>query len=324
MRIDIHAHYFPESYLDLLQRFGSQSTEIARHRGAGGGSEEIEGRLELMDSVQVQMQVLSISPQLPYFEDETHAIEAARVINDLYADLVQRYPTRFAAFAAVPLPHIDAALAELERALDQLHMVGITVATSVLDHSIADPKFEPFYDELDRRGVALYIHPAGVAACSKLIADYGLTWPIGAPIEDTISATQLIFKGIPMRYSRIKIINSHLGGALPMLLQRLDNQYSWSAPGLTEPPSVQARRMWYDTAGHFHVPALRCACESLGADRLVLGTDFPYLSGEGYRRSVSYIENVGLSAADAHGILDTNAGSLLQLDEHYDSSKLLE
>lgn len=314
MRIDVHAHYFPEKYLDLLQRFGSKATDIARQRGAGGSSEELEARLDLMDSAQVQMQVLSVSPQLPYFEDESHAIEAARAINDLYADLVQRYPTRFAAFAAVPLPQIDAALAEIERALDRLHMVGVTVATSVLGRSLADPQFEPLYAELDRRGAVLYIHPAGVSACSPLIADYGLTWPIGAPIEDTISATQLIFKSIPVRYPRIKIINSHLGGALPMLLQRLDNQYSWAAPGLTELPSVQARRMWYDSVGHFHVPALRCACESFGADRLVLGTDFPYLSGDGYRRSVSYIEDAGLSRSDAHRILDTNAASLLQLE----------
>jgi aminocarboxymuconate-semialdehyde decarboxylase len=319
MRIDIHAHYYPESYLDLLQRFGSKATDIARHRGAGEGSEEIEARLELMDSVQVQMQMLSIAPQLPYFENDTHAIESARVINDLYTELVQRYPTRFAAFAAVPFPHMDAALLELERALDELHMVGVTVATSVLGHSLADSQFEPFYAELDRRGAVLYIHPAGVAACSPLIADYGLTWPIGAPIEDTISATQLIFKGIPMRYPHIKIINSHLGGALPMLMQRLDNQYNAVAPGLAEPPSRLARRMWYDTVGHFHVPALRCACESFGADRLVLGTDFPYLSGEGYKRSVAYIEDAGLFAADIQGIFYSNAASILQLDGHYDS-----
>jgi predicted TIM-barrel fold metal-dependent hydrolase len=314
MRIDIHAHYFPEMYLDLLQRFGSEATDIARHWAAGGSSDELEARLELMDSAQVQMQVLSVSPQLPYFEDETHAIEAARSINDLYADLVWRYPTRFAAFAATPLPHIDAALAEIARALDQLDMVGVTVATSVLGRSLADPEFEPLYAELNRRGAVLYIHPAGVSACSPLIADYGLTWPIGAPIEDTISATQLIFKGIPVRYPHIKIINSHLGGALPMLLQRLDNQYRWAAPGLTEPPSAQARRMWYDTVGHFHVPALRCACESFGTDRLMLGTDFPYLAGDEYRRSVSYIEDAGLSTSDAHRILDTNAASLLQLE----------
>jgi len=314
MRIDIHAHYFPETYLDLLQRFGSEATDLARHHGAGSGRDEMEVRLELMDSAGVQMQVLSVSPQLPYFEKETHAVEAARSINDLYADLVQRSPTRFAAFAATPLPHIDAALAEIERALDRLHMVGVTMATSILGRSIADPQFEPLYAELERRGAVLYIHPAGVSACSPLIADYGLTWPIGAPIEDTIAATQLIFKSIPVRYPHIKIINSHLGGALPMLLQRLDNQYRWVAPEVSGPPSAQARRMWYDTVGHFHVPALRCACESFGADRLVLGTDFPYVSGDRYRRSVAYIEDAGLSTSDARRILDTNAASLLQLE----------
>jgi predicted TIM-barrel fold metal-dependent hydrolase len=93
---------------------------------------------------------------------------------------------------------------------------------------------------------------------------------------------------------------------------------------LTEHPSEQATRMWYDTVGHFYIPALRCARESSGANRLVFGTDFPYLSGEGYKRSVAYIEDAGLSAADVQGILDSNAASLLQLDEHYDSSKLLE
>ncbi len=314
MRIDVHAHFFPETYLDLLERFSVGETNVARNRGAGDSHAELEARLELMDSANVQMQVLSVSPQLPYLEEEAHAVEAARTVNDLYADLVQRYPTRFAAFAATPLPHIDAALVEMERALDQLHMAGVTMATSILGRSPADPEFEPLYAELDRRGAVLYIHPAGVSACSPLIANYGLTWPIGAPIEDTISATQLIFKGIPERYPHIKIINSHLGGALPMFLQRLDNLYRWAAPGITEPPSVQARHMWYDTVGHFHIPALRCACESLGADRLVLGTDFPYLSGEGYRRSVSYIQDAGLSTSDAHRILDTNAASLLQLE----------
>jgi len=315
MRIDVHAHYFPETYLDLLERFGNGATDVARNRGAGGSHAELEARLELMDSANVQMQVLSVSPQLPYLEDEAHAVEAARAVNDLYADLVQRYPTRFAAFAAAPLPHINAALAEIARALDHLHMVGVTVATSILGRSLADPEFEPLYAELDRREAVLYIHPAGVSACSPLIADYGLTWPIGAPIEDTISATQLIFKSIPVRYPHIKIINSHLGGALPMLLQRLDNQYRWVAPQMTEPPSAQARRMWYDTVGHFHVPALRCACESLGADRLVLGTDFPYLAGDRYRRSVAYIDDAGLSMSDAHRILDTNAAALLHLEK---------
>jgi len=126
----------------------------------------------------------------------------------------------------------------------------------------------------------LYLHPAGNSACTPLIKDFSLTWMVGAPVEDTFSVMQLITRGIPSRYPDIKIINSHLGGALPMLLQRADNQYLWEYPDTPELPSTAARRMWYDTVGHGHVPALRCAAESFGADRLVLGTDFPYEAGD--------------------------------------------
>ncbi|MBA2286145.1 MAG: amidohydrolase family protein, partial [Ktedonobacteraceae bacterium] len=115
MRIDVHAHYFPDEYLDLLKRFGDDTTDGARGLGAGGSQAELEARFELMKAANVQMQLLSVSPQLPSFEDRTSAIEGARMANNLYADLVRRYPRRFAALAALPLPHMEAALAEMSR-----------------------------------------------------------------------------------------------------------------------------------------------------------------------------------------------------------------
>ena len=121
---------------------------------------------------------------------------------------------------------------------------------------------------------------------------------------------QLITHGIPTRYPDIKIINSHLGGALPMLLQRADDQYRWEAP---EPPSLTARRMWYDTVGHGHVPALRCAIDSPGADRLLLGTDFPYENGDIFQRAVDYINDPRIGTKAARAILDQNASVLLGL-----------
>jgi 6-methylsalicylate decarboxylase len=124
---------------------------------------------------------------------------------------------------------------------------------------------------------------------------------------------QLITHGIPSRFPNIKIINSHLGGALPMLLQRADNQYQWEAPNTPERPSEAARRMWYDTVGHGHAPALRCAVESFGADRLVLGTDFPYEAGDIFVRAVDYIRDSGLNEDDAQAILERNAMALLHL-----------
>ncbi len=310
MRIDVHAHYWTEDYLDLLKDLGRTDTGVARGLGAGGGG-ELAARLKLMDRAGVEMQVLSACPQSPYVEDRAKAASAARFVNDQYAGLVGRHRDRFAAFAALPMPHIDESLGEIGRALDELGMAGVALNTSVLGHALAEPGFEPVFAELNRRGAVLYLHPAGNSACSPLIRDYHLTWMVGAPVEDTISIMQLITRGVPARHPDIKIINSHLGGALPMLLQRADDQYRWEAPGTPERPSVAARRMWYDTVGHGHVPALRCAIGSFGADRLLLGTDFPYENGDTFVRAVGYISDPQIDPAAARAILDHNATALL-------------
>jgi 6-methylsalicylate decarboxylase len=310
MRIDVHAHYWTDDYLDLLVDLGKSDAGAARGIGAGGGT-ELEARLRLMDRAEVQMQVLSASPQMPYGQDADRAAQAARFVNDQYAELVERRPDRFAAFAALPMPHPDESLGEMRRALDELRMTGVAMNTTVLGRALVEPDYAPVFAELDRRNAVLYLHPAGNGACSPLIGDYHLTWMVGAPVEDTISVMQLITHGIPTRYPDIKIINSHLGGALPMLLQRADDQYGWEAPDTPETPSVSARRMWYDTVGHGHVPALRCAIDSFGADRLLLGTDFPYENGDIFLRAVDYLNDPQVDPDAARSILDQNASALL-------------
>ena len=310
MRVDVHAHYWTDDYLDLLVDLGKADAGAARGIGAGGGA-ELAARLRLMDRAGVQMQVLSACPQSPYGEDGTKATTAATLINDQYAALVERYPDRFRAFAALPMPHLEESIGELRRALDELDMTGVAMNTSVLGRALVEPGFEPVFAELNRRGAVLYLHPAGNSACSPLIGDYHLTWMVGAPVEDTISIMQLITRGIPARYPDITIINSHLGGALPMLLQRADDQYRWEAPGTPQKPSVAARRMWYDTVGHGHVPALRCAIDSFGADRLLLGTDFPYENGDTFIRAIDYINDPRIDPDAARAILDHNASTLL-------------
>jgi predicted TIM-barrel fold metal-dependent hydrolase len=313
MKIDVHAHYWTEDYIDLLVDLGQAGAVAVRGLGAGGGA-ELEARLRLMDRAGVQMQVLSACPQMPYGEDADKAAAAARFVNDQYASLVQDHPDRFRAFAALPMPHLQESLGEMGRALDELGLTGVAMNTTVLDRALVEPEYEPVFAELNRRNAVLYLHPAGNGACSPLITGYHLTWMVGAPVEDTISIMQLITHGIPAHYPNVKIINSHLGGALPMLLQRADDQYGWEAPDTPERPSVAARRMWYDTVGHGHVPALRCAIDSFGADRLVLGTDFPYENGDTFVRAVDYIRDPQIDPAAARTILDQNAGALLGID----------
>lgn len=312
MRIDVHAHYWTDDYLDLVAALGKTDTNTQRGVGAGGGA-ELDARLRLMDRAGVDLQVLSAAPQLPYGADAEQAQAAARFVNDQYAELVSRHHDRFRAFAATPLPHIDESITETGRALDELGMVGVVMNTTVLDRALAEARFEPIFAELDRRSAVLYLHPTGNSACTPLIKDFNLTWMVGALVEDTISVMQLITRGIPSRYPNIKIINSHLGGALPMLLQRADNQYQWEYPDTPERPSVAARRMWYDTVGHGHIPALRAAVDSFGADRLLLGTDFPYENEDVFVRAIDYITASGIPTDRAEAILETNAAELLSI-----------
>jgi aminocarboxymuconate-semialdehyde decarboxylase len=239
-------------------------------------------------------------------------VNAARKANDLYAEVVNRWPAKFKAFAAVPLPHVDEALKELDRALGQLKMVGATITTFIGKRSVADPAFTPFYEELNRRGTVLYIHPSGNGVDSPFISPFNLRWAIGAPIEDTVSVMHLIEAGVPQRYPKLKIVNSHLGGMIPMVLQRLDNISKWEHP-LPEKPSLTAKRMWYCSVGHAHPPALRAAVDSLGADRIVLGSDYPYEGGELYDHAIAYIHQSGLKPADVDNILDHNAAAVLGL-----------
>jgi aminocarboxymuconate-semialdehyde decarboxylase len=312
MRVDIHAHAFPAAYLDALEAAGQRGPAFVRALAAGDAPEELDRRLEAMDAVGVDLQVLSPSSLLPSLPDPGSASAAATLLNERYAEIVRRRPDRFAAFAVLPLPHLEAALAGLDDALRRPGVVGIAVATSISGISIADARFEPLFAELDRRSTLLFIHPAGDAAGSTRIEELGLSWALGAPIEDTVSVAHLLARGIPTRYPNLRIVNAHLGGALPMLLQRLDQQFPRIASDAPEAPSVAARRMWFDTVSDGHAPALIAARLAFGADRLVLGTDYPFVRGDHHRDAVEYISACGFEAVEVVAIRDDAAAGLIR------------
>ncbi len=315
MRIDVHSHYLPGAYTAALDRLGHPDAGPAVAR-IPGGVVELEQQIAALDDAGIDRQVLSVGPLQPQLPGEAAATEAARQANELYAEVCRRHADRFAAFAAVPLPHVDAALAELGRALDTLHLAGVTLGCSIAGRGLDDPAFAPFFAELDRRGALLFLHPVG-ACGDPLMADYGLSWMLGAPVEDSVAALRLVWSGVAARYPRVRIIVPHLGGTLPFLLQRLDDHAdSFRANGQPVPfdgqPSAYLRRFWYDTANG-QPAALRCACESFGADRLLLGSDFPYRKGDKLRHAVTHIEAAGLDPADVRAIQGDNAAALLGL-----------
>jgi predicted TIM-barrel fold metal-dependent hydrolase len=304
MLIDVHAHQFPQPYTALMARHGR------RLMGVLGGT-TLDERIGQMDEAQVDLQVLSPSNLMPYLENETDAGEAARVLNDGYAELTHRLPHRFKAYVSLPLPHIEASLREMERGLDQLGLAGIAFGCSILNRSVTAEEFEPLYQEMNRRGAVLFFHPMVNGICSPLITDFGLEGAAGTTIEDTVVVLHMIMRQIPHRYPNIKIIVPHLGGGIPMLLNRMDNQVAALNRELPEKPGLTARRFWYDTVSHGSHAALRCACEAFGPDRLVTGSDYPVLLAfESYDKTFSYIREAGLDDAAVEQILHRNARAL--------------
>jgi predicted TIM-barrel fold metal-dependent hydrolase len=182
---------------------------------------------------------------------------------------------------------------------------------SCLGWSIAEAEFEPVFAEMDRRGAILFVHPSVTGVCSPVINDWGFRASIGNSVEDAMFVAHMIARQIPHRYPWIRFIVPHLGGPIPMLLERLDRQGVRDLGALAELPSVTARGFWYDTVCYGSKAALTCACAAFGAEKLVTGSDYPVLQEyESYRETFGFIERAGLAAEDADRILHHNAQAL--------------
>lgn len=311
MRIDVHAHYLSNDYLDLLDRMGGiePGTDTGRGVTWPNRTSDLDARFHVMQQAGVDLQILSVSGLAPYFEDAGKAAGGARYANDEYAELLRAHPGKFSAFACLPLPHIDESIAELTRALDDLGMAGVTMTTSVLGRHLGDPLFDPLYAELDRRGTILFIHPAGLACGSAPIKAAGLLWPLGGTAEDTLCAVHMMQSGFTVKFPNIRTILPHLGGTLPFLMHRLDRPIRKSLPG-GAPLKEVARKFWYDTVNG-EPAALRLAVELLGIDRMVFGTDYPFFRDDAYKAATEYVIGSGLSDADVAAIFETNPKRLL-------------
>lgn len=306
MIVDVHAHHFPEAYFALVDRLGDSAIGPLR----APPPEPLTERFARMDEAGVALQVLSPTVA-PYTPDEGLGVRAARMVNEAYAELAGRHPDRFRMWTSLPLPHVEPALAEIAHGFEALGAQGVTLHCFCLGGSLARPEFDPVWAALDERAAIVFLHPCQNGACSPLINDWGLTVCAGASIEDALVALHLIAARIPERFPRVRFIVPHFGGLLPMLLPRLDGQMPQR--GLTEKPSVTARRLFYDTVGWGSRAALLAAVEAFGAGQLVTGSDYPILlRHESYAQTFAHIREAGLAPETAEQIL-SNAARLLGL-----------
>ncbi|HYK97657.1 MAG TPA: amidohydrolase family protein [Candidatus Acidoferrales bacterium] len=323
-RWDLHTHYYPASYFHLIEEvggdfsFGKSPTgqTIIRFRGSRffgvtPPMTDPNKRLEDMDRVGIDVEVLSLSTPNVYFAPRERQSEVAQLANDAYAELIAKHPTRFKGFASIPMDDPDAALRELDRALGELRLQGVVVLSNINGKALADPRYRPFFEECDRRGACVFVHPM-IPANAEAFAEYVLGPIVGFPFDTTLAVARLCYAGVFKQLPRIKWILGHLGGAVPYLFERLDNgwrDFAECRANIDELPSVYLRRLYYDTVS-FSRPSLELALAQVGPGQLVMGSDYPHLLGS-IERSVSSIEALDIDKKDKDAIFSGNAGRIL-------------
>jgi aminocarboxymuconate-semialdehyde decarboxylase len=308
MRFDLHTHYYPPEYFARIERsggdfsFGTSPTgqRIIRYRGARffgvtPPMTDVAKRLDDMDRVGIDTEVLSLSTPNVYFVEGKAQTEVARMVNDAYAELAAKHPGRFLGFASIPMDDPEDALRELERAIEDLRMQGVVLLSNIRGRALADPLYRPFFDEADRRKACIFVHPM-VPVASEPFTEYVLGPIIGFPFDTTLAVARLCYAGVFRQLPNIRWIVAHAGGAVPYLMERMDSgwrDFAECRANIDEPPSVYLKRLYYDTVT-FSPHNLRMLRDVVGADHMVMGSDYPHLLGS-IERAVSSIEQADLS-----------------------------
>src|SRR3990170_1423304 len=245
-RIDVHAHAFPPEFMKTLRKNASRPLDIRNN----WEWDEIRFLLE-MDRWGVTMQVLSLPHTYEYYqpEDGSLGVELCRVANNEYGEISARLPQRFRMFAAVPLPDVEEACKELERSRSLPGFSGISLSTNLHERTLDDARFAPLFDYANRTGVVIFLHPLQ-RPFPKEWYGYRLEHLIGLPVDTTFALARLALGGFFDRYSNIKIIAAHVGGAIPFLAPRIERAFREGKS--QNKPSHYFGELYYDTSGPTH------------------------------------------------------------------------
>jgi 6-methylsalicylate decarboxylase len=273
---------------------------------------ELESRTDDLEADGVQLQIIGLGHNQPYVADASAALHCARFANDLYAEASNRFHGRFGVFGAIPLPHTGYAIEEASRCLDEFGFAGIGVGTTANGKSLDDPSFEELWAELDRRHAVVFVHPVGTPDTFSTGLDAFMMGPkYGGPMEATVATTRLVVSGVTRRYPNIRWIIAPMGGSIGYLWRRFEeiteclHQDQW----LANEPRQELKKLYYDTTLTDDPAAIKFFIDSLGADRLVLGTDAPRVRAGDWAARVKAVP--GLDAEQMQSVLAGTAASLV-------------
>jgi aminocarboxymuconate-semialdehyde decarboxylase len=324
LKIDVHTHYYPPVYFDRIRELPSEfsfgqspSGQIiityrgARFFGVRPAMTDVALRLADMDRVGIDVEVVSLSTPNVYFADAQHQAQIARMVNDAYAELIAEHPTRFKAFASIPMDSPEEALQELHRAIDELKMNGVILLSNIGGNDLTSAQYREFFAEANRMKLCILLHPM-LPANADPFREYVLGPIVGFMFDTTLAVARLCYDGVFRDFPDIRWIIGHLGGAIPYLMERLDNgwrDFLECRAKIDELPSVYLKRLYYDTV-NFNPHMLMMVRNMIGADHMVLGSDYPHLLGS-IDRAVSSIRDLDITEPERAKIFSGNALSIL-------------
>jgi aminocarboxymuconate-semialdehyde decarboxylase len=324
--IDMHNHLVAPEVVTFLEREGERfNTRIDERNGQRffviqetarrplhARISQVEARLSDMDAEGVDIQALSCVPFVMYPEVSAELGSAiARINNDALAAACARHPDRFVPLASVPLQDPPAAARELERAA-QLGLRGVEIPPNVCGQGLDEPQFEVFWKVAEGLQMVVCIHPFD-AVPQGMLARYGLGNLVGNPYDTGLAAALLIYGGVLERHPALRVVLYHGGGAFPSLVGRLDmgyRVYPECQAAIPRPPSTYINQLAFDIIA-FRPDMLRYLINTYGAERLVVGSDYPLPAGVAH--PVAEVKALGLDPETENAVLGGNASRLLRL-----------
>ena len=324
--IDTHAHYFPQSYIDLVAKHGPRvGASVVEVNGATfiqvglnlrtgpitSTFIDLDERLKLMDAQGVGMHALSLTQPMVYWADDDLGVQLCIAYNDAISAAHKAHPTRFIGFACLPMQNPKLALEELNRAAKLPGVKGVYLATGIRDRELSDRSFFPVYARCEELGLPIFLHPMMIN--NERMKQFYLVNICGNPFDTALAACHLIFGGVLDAFPKLEISLPHAGGALPILRGRMDRGFVIRAEckHLPRPPSEYLKRFTYDTIS-YNEEILEYLIKLVGVDRIMVGSD--YCFDIAYEEPIKFVEGVkSLSEVQKQQILWKNAAKLLKL-----------
>lgn len=331
LKVDFHTHFIPEHFPAMGEKYGGDDWPTLIHSGScqadiyvagkhyrhlDDRSWDPERRLKDMANEGIDIQVISPIPITFGYRFSSQAVlELAQMQNEAIAQAVALAPQHFIGLGTVPLQDATLAASEVRRVVLQLGLAGVEIGTQVNGRNLDDPELEPFWQACAQVEATVFIHPAAVFAPERT-SKYRMVYSVGYTSETGIAAAAIVMSGLLDRYPTLRLCFAHGGGTFPWLLPRLDQVWRTFADAqanTTRQPSETARLLSYDTLTYDQMNT-RFLIERLGADRLVLGTDYPFpLREEPPGAVIAALD--GISQAERADLFGHNALRLLRREQ---------